>query len=157
MSEFEPPARQDALASVGQRALAWFIDQLVVSVPFLILIVVFFGADHINVAGSQVSSGELIVITLMQLCIQVPYHTVCVATSGQTIGKRAVGLRVVSQVDGGSVSLNYAAVRSLIPVVAMLLPVIGFAGSVIVYMRAFFHPLRKGWHDQAAGTIVVRR
>ena len=46
---------------------------------------------------------------------------------------------------------------ALFAAAAGLIPVIGMAAPIVIYMRAFFHPLRKGWHDQAAGTIVVKR
>jgi uncharacterized RDD family membrane protein YckC len=41
--------------------------------------------------------------------------------------------------------------------VAGVVPVIGFALNIAVYVRAAFHPYRQGLHDAAAGTIVVRR
>jgi len=63
----------------------------------------------------------------------------------------------VNRVDGSPVALSYAAVRALVPTVAGLIPVIGFALNIAVYVRAIFHPYRQGLHDAAAGTIVVRR
>jgi uncharacterized RDD family membrane protein YckC len=85
------------------------------------------------------------------------YSTAFVALSGATPGKRIMKLRVVNRSDGSPVSWTYAAVRALIPSVAGLVPVIGFALNIAVYVRAFFHPYRQGLHDAAAGTIVVRR
>ena len=155
MSEFEPPARQDALASVGQRALAQALDGLVLLLPAFL--VVYLTTGEILASVNDDSKGSQLWATFILVILQITYNTVCVAVWGATLGKRIVGLRVVNQTDGGPVSFNYAAVRALIPSAAGLIPVIGMAAPIVIYMRAFFHPLRKGWHDQAAGTIVVRR
>jgi len=48
-------------------------------------------------------------------------------------------------------------VRALIPTAVQLVPVVGPGLSLVVYLRAVFHPLRQGLHDAAAGTIVVKR
>ena len=155
MSEFEPPVRQDALASVGQRALAQALDGLVLLLPAFL--VVYLTTGEILASVNDDSKGSQLWATFILVILQITYNTVCVAVWGATLGKRIVGLRVVNQADGGPVSFNYAAVRALIPSAAGLIPVIGMAAPIVIYMRAFFHPLRKGWHDQAAGTIVVRR
>ena len=155
MSEFEPPVRQDALASVGQRALAQALDGLVLLLPAFL--VVYLTTGEILASVNDDSKGSQLWATFILVILQITYNTVCVALWGATLGKRIVGLRVVNQTDGGPVSFNYAAVRALIPSAAGLIPVIGMAAPIVIYMRAFFHPLRKGWHDQAAGTIVVRR
>jgi uncharacterized RDD family membrane protein YckC len=67
------------------------------------------------------------------------------------------GLKVVNRADGGQVSWTYASVRALVPTVVQLVPVIGPGLTIVVYLRAVFHPLRQGLHDAAAGTIVVTR
>jgi len=156
MSEFDAPTpRADALAGVGQRALAQALDGLVLLLPALL--VVYFTTGELLVATDENASGSQLWATFILVVLQIAYNTVCVATWGATVGKRIVGIRVVNQVDGGPVSFNYAAVRALIPSAAGLIPVVGIAAPIVIYMRAFFHPLRKGWHDQAAGTIVVKR
>jgi uncharacterized RDD family membrane protein YckC len=156
MSEFDPPIQQDALASVGQRALAQIIDGLVLLPVLFLVVYLMSGEIPIPTEEDQVSSVD-VWATFALVVIQVAYNTVCVAMWGATVGKRALRLRVVRQDDGGAVSYNYAALRALIPAAASLIPVIGIAAPIVIYMRALFHPLRKGWHDQAAGTIVVRR
>ena len=155
MNDFDPPVRQDALASVGQRALAQVLDGLVLLVPAVAI--VYWVAGDILIATDTETTSSQMWATFMLVAMQIAYNTVCVTTWGATLGKRALGLRVVSEVDGGAVPLNGAAMRALIPAAAGLIPVIGMAAPIIIYMRAFFHPLRKGWHDQAAGTIVVKR
>jgi uncharacterized RDD family membrane protein YckC len=94
---------------------------------------------------------------LLWLGVSLLYNTAFIATTGATLGKRIMKLQVVNRTDGSPVNWTYAAVRALIPTVAGVVPVIGFALNIAVYVRAAFHPYRQGLHDAAAGTIVVRR
>jgi uncharacterized RDD family membrane protein YckC/uncharacterized membrane protein SpoIIM required for sporulation len=69
---------------------------------------------------------------------------------GQTPGKRALGLRVVSD-TGHAVTLGAAAVRNLLRL-ADFLPPPYLAGAVLVAL----HPRAKRIGDMVAGTVVVR-
>lgn len=149
-----PPASEpsaDRLASIGQRALAQLIDSVIIGIPL------FFVSTSISGDLTEADSGQLLLVTVMWLGVSLLYNTAMIATYGATIGKRIMKLMVVNRVDGSAVSWTYAAVRALIPTVAGLVPVVGLAANLAVYVRAFFHPLRQGLHDAAAGTVVVRR
>ena len=156
MSELPPPpppptGEGNRLGTVGQRALALVLDNIILGVPVVALFLIL-GVDFTNTNDSA-----FFAITVVQLVVSLVYNTAMIATSGATVGKRIMRLRVVNRVDGSSVSWSYAAVRALVPTVAGLIPVVGFALNIAVYVRAFFHPYRQGLHDAAAGTIVVRR
>lgn len=156
MSDFEAPnlsTRQaDALASVGKRALAQFLDGLVVGIPLFLLT----AALGYTLTDDSLSDSELMWLTVLWVGVNLVYNIVAIAVYGRTLGKRMAGIKVVNRVDGGRVSWNYAAVRALIPTAVQLVPVIGPGLSLVVYLRAVFHPLRQGLHDAAAGTIVVK-
>lgn len=155
MSDFPPPPplneSADHLATVGQRALAQVLDGLIIGLP-LFLLTLSFGGDLTDTENSNLAW-----LTVLWLGVSLLYSTAFVATSGATPGKRIMKLRVVNRDDGSPVNWTYAAVRALVPTVAGVVPVIGFALNIAVYVRAFFHPYRQGLHDAAAGTIVVRR
>ena len=155
MSDFPPPPplneSSDQLASVGQRALAQVLDGLIIGLP-LFLLTLSFGGDLTDTENSTLAW-----LTVLWLGVSLFYSTAFVAISGATPGKRIMKLRVVNRDDGSPVNWTYAAVRALVPTVAGVVPVIGFALNIAVYVRAFFHPYRQGLHDAAAGTIVVRR
>lgn len=156
MSDFEAPnlsTRQaDALASVGKRALAQFLDGLVVGIPLFLLTATL----GYTLTDDSLSDSELMWLTVLWVGVNLVYNIVAIAVYGRTLGKRMAGIKVVNRVDGGRVSWNYAAVRALIPTAVQLVPVIGPGLSLVVYLRAVFHPLRQGLHDAAAGTIVVK-
>lgn len=157
MSDFDAPdlsTRQaDALASVGKRALAQFLDGLVLGIPLFLMTAIF----GYSLTDDSLSDSELTWLTVLWVGANLVYNIVAIAVYGCTLGKRIAGIKVVNRVDGGQVSWNYAAVRALIPTAVQLVPVIGPGLSLVVYLRAVFHPLRQGLHDAAAGTIVVKR
>jgi uncharacterized RDD family membrane protein YckC len=151
MTDFPPPSeRSDQLATIGRRALAQVIDGFVVGIP-LFIVTLAWGGDL-----TDTDNDNLVVLTALWLGVNLFYNTAMIATRGATVGKRLMKIKVVNRVDGSPVSWSYSAVRALIPAVAGLIPVIGFALNIAVYVRAFFHPYRQGLHDAAAGTIVVR-
>jgi uncharacterized RDD family membrane protein YckC len=158
MNDYPPPPpltdfsmESDRLASVGQRAVAQLLDGLIIGIPLFIL-TYSFGGDITDTEDSN-----LLWLTLLWLAVSLFYNTAMIAIYGATLGKRIMKLRVVNRTDGSPVNWTYAAVRALVPTLAGVVPVIGFALNIAVYVRAFFHPFRQGLHDAAAGTIVVRR
>lgn len=161
MSAFEPPIdneRQDAIGGIPRRALAQFIDGLILGVPFLFVTLPLLvdGSATPNIV-EDLSNSQMLWLTVLLVGASLVYNTVMVAIWGATIGKRILGLRVVNRADGGPVSWTYSSVRALVPTVAQLVPVIGPGLVIAVYLRAVFHPFRQGLHDAAAGTIVIRR
>jgi uncharacterized RDD family membrane protein YckC len=154
MSDFPPPPPTpgtDRLASIGQRALAQVIDTIILGIPMVIL------SSLVVTDLTEADGGQQLVLLSLFVGINIAYNTILVAVYGATIGKRIMKLMVVNRSDGSAVTWTYAAVRALIPSVAGLIPFVGLAASLVVYLRAIFHPLRQGLHDAAAGTIVVRR
>lgn len=141
---------KDVLAPLQLRAIAQLIDSALVTVPVIVAVMALGGLDDLG-------AGELAAITAVQVVLAVGYETVAIAVWSMTVGKRLMGIQVVRSDDGGRVSWTYASVRSLVPAAAVLVPYIGPALSLVVYARAFFHPMRQGLHDAAAGTYVVNR
>lgn len=71
------------------------------------------------------------------------------ATAGRTIGKRAMGIRVI-QDNGRPLSFLSSVIRNLLRIIDML-PMLYLAGALF----SFFHPQDKRLGDIAAGTAVV--
>ena len=85
----------------------------------------------------------------------VVYDTVLISVWGRTVGKRLFGLRVACIEDGSTPDGWRSAIRVLLPAAIAVLPVIGVA-VVAVFARAALDPIRQGFHDRAAATVVVR-
>lgn len=121
------------------RALAWFIDAGIrfgglslASTPLLWL--------------ENFGKGIFAMLTFLMLW---GYPIVMEAIWGQTIGKRALGLRVLSR-DGAPVGWNAAIVRNLLRTVDML--PFGYAIGVL---SSLFDAHGRRLGDLVAGTVVV--
>ncbi|AJF66885.1 RDD family protein [Streptomyces vietnamensis] len=84
------------------------------------------------------------------------YEWLMVAFVGATLGKMALGLRVVKENTGGKPGLGGGFIRWIIPTVGALLC---YIGAILVFLSPFFDSTGKtqGWHDRAAGTLVIKK
>jgi uncharacterized RDD family membrane protein YckC len=67
---------------------------------------------------------------------------------GATLGQRAVGIRVVRDVDGGPISGGSAVIRFIGIIVSGWVLYLG-----LIWVA--FEPRKRGWHDMMAGTVVI--
>lgn len=142
-----------ALGAIWQRALARLFDVFLVAIPVAVALL----------ATTEVRDGQLVVedvprwVVPVQVGLQVVYETIAVALWGRTLGKLLLGLRVTRFVDGKGPSWGQSAQRIVLPSVAWAIPIDGAALLAAgVYLTSVFDPLRRGWHDRYAGTIVLR-
>ncbi|MEO1065158.1 MAG: RDD family protein [Actinomycetota bacterium] len=143
------------LAPLWRRLVAQVLDSLILVGPaFVILTVV--GVDVDLEAGEIESGDRLLVAVAVIVALVVAYQTVLIARRGATIGKAAAGVRVVRADDGSIPVWDRSLLRALVPQGAGAVPVIGLALVSAVYGAALFDRHRRGIHDLAAGTIVVR-
>ena len=130
----------------GQRFLARLIDSvIVVAVALPIYFVV--GQPPVIVGFALVTA----------------YEVAMIATRGQTLGKMAIGTKIVDAATGQIPSLRQAAFRWLVLIlgnlVRRMLP--GVAGifstvyDVIVLLPILKPPYHRGVHDRIAGTVVT--
>jgi uncharacterized RDD family membrane protein YckC len=84
------------------------------------------------------------------------YEWLMVALVGGTFGKLAMGLRVLRESDGQLPGVGGGFIRYIIPIVGAFLC---YIGTVLVYLSPFFDNSGKlqGWHDRAAGTVVIKK
>jgi uncharacterized RDD family membrane protein YckC len=68
--------------------------------------------------------------------------------SGQTIGKRALGIRVIDAKTGGSIGFSRAVLRFF---AAFLSAIVFYLG----YLWMLWDPEKQTWHDKIAGDVVV--
>ncbi|MEY2443842.1 MAG: hypothetical protein QOC57_2469 [Ilumatobacteraceae bacterium] len=139
------------LAPIGRRIAGLVLDQLIVAFPAAIIILAlgFMPSD-------TVTSRSLLIFNVCFTTAIFIYQTVMVALFGRTVGKMALGTRVVRLVDGGRPGWSEATMRALLPLALGAIPRVGVFLGVMVYSLAMWNPLRQGLHDRAAGTLVVR-
>jgi len=120
--------------SVGPRALAIIIDAIILAVVGGILILILKNAG-----------------TALYVILAILYFPVMEKVWGATVGKMAIGLRVV--MEDGVTPLNWGAsiIRNLLRIIDGLF--IYLVGSILVWTS----PRRQRLGDRAGHTLVVRK
>ncbi|HEY0517954.1 MAG TPA: RDD family protein [Ilumatobacteraceae bacterium] len=139
------------LAPIVRRVGGLIIDQVLVALP-VVLVVVALGFTP----NDTVTSKSLLMFNIGLTSVGFVYETTMIALLGRTVGKIALGTRVVRLVDGGRPDWYEAGMRALVPLSLGAIPRVGVVLGVLVYSLAMWNPLRQGLHDKAAGTLVVR-
>jgi len=143
-------------ARVGSRGLALLMDMLV---QVLAGLVFFLLTGAISAALLGPAADEALVdalATVSVVVVFVGYPTVVeTLTNGRSLGKRAMGLRVVRE-DGGPIRVRHALVRSLIGLAVewpgLLFPPFTWAVALTTML---FSPQGRRLGDLAAGTFVI--
>lgn len=141
------PATPDApAASLSQRGLASAIDVLLLLGVDLVVV-------YLTMKISGFAATDLHRLAwpplLAYLTLQDATYFVALTAGGQTLGKMAVGIRVVASGTTTAPDLSRAALRTLIWL-AMAAP----AG--LGFLSVLFGADHRGLHDRLSGTRVVR-
>ncbi|MFB6889956.1 RDD family protein [Kitasatospora sp. NPDC056327] len=168
------------IATMGQRFLARLIDALAVGA--VIALVMALGMASVlgiakdtedctalsypstaysdciqqqNDAAGGVVATMLIMMGVLSV-FNLLYEWLMVSFAGATLGKMAMGLRVVKESNGQAPGLGGGFIRFIIPIVGVFLC---YIGALLVYLSPFFDNSGKlqGWHDRAAGTLVIKK
>ena len=99
-------------------------------------------------SNENVAIGMTVGLGLLGLVIAASYETWMVGQYGATLGKMALGLRVV-QADGSPVSFLRAFGRFFAKILSQMICFIG-------YIMAGFDEQKRGLHDRICETRVIR-
>jgi uncharacterized RDD family membrane protein YckC len=134
---------------VGRRIGAGLLDVIVLGVLFLVLALLIGDSQSSGSSASARLGGGG---TLLFLALTLLYYFALEARGGQTLGKRALGIRVARAADGAQPSTGEVAVRTVLRIIDALpfLYLVGIIAILVTGSRA----QRLG--DLAAGTTVVR-
>ena len=138
------------LAPIVRRIGGLVIDQIIVALPVAVAVVALGFTP-----GQHLTNRTLALFSIAITCVGLVYETVMIALLGRTVGKLALGTRVVRSVDGGRPDWYESGMRALVPLSLSAIPRVGVLLWAFVYSLAFWNPLRQGLHDKAAGTLVV--
>ena len=145
------------LAEPVARLRAKAIDAVIivgVIVVGIILVLLSLVADEWGV-GIGIVEGVLLSSVMFGL-VGLLYDPVLIAIRGQTIGKMATRIRVVRADNGELPSWGRSFGRWALPGVLVVIPGAGFVLALICYASLTWDASRRGWHDKAAGTVVVK-
>lgn len=170
-----PGAGPVRVASIWQRFLARVIDSLIyVFVYWLVGFLDVAGITSLGASkgrsvtdsyGNTVTelSGPAVLGLSLALLIGAAiaigfgllYEWLMVGRLGATLGKLALGIKVINQSTGGRIGLGQSFVRAVIPFLGGLFC---YIGALLVYSSPLFDRSGRlqGWHDRAAGDLVVK-
>ncbi|QKW19175.1 RDD family protein [Kitasatospora sp. NA04385] len=143
-----PPGVQPApgtrvLAAPLDRFLARLIDAAVLLVPFVVI--------------GIVTMGDFLYYVLAAAVFVAYEGAMLLTQQGQTVGKKAMRLRVVSAAHGGRPTDNELWTRAGVYGGPFLVPYLGGLFMLVnVLSQLWDKPLQQCFHDKAAKTVVVK-
>lgn len=132
------------LASIKKRAIAAFIDELLLSLLLLFTFSSIFGTAT-TLEDSITLTNKFI---LEFIAIKFIYQAFFIMQYGATVGKIIMKIEVIEahsfQKPNVLVALNRSAIR-----------IVSESAFYLGYVWAFNDPLKQTWHDKSAKTVVI--
>lgn len=140
------------LASIGQRVLAWIIDLIIIGIIAGILGALGIGSMALGAMMFNPTAmffGAGMIITLIGVAI---FYTLFLEGywQGQTVGKRAMHIRVVDEKTYKPETMGQAVVRNLLRIIDN--QILGLVALVLIAAT----PRRQRIGDMLAKTVVVQ-
>ena len=167
-----PPALSPGgqpLADFGTRLLAYLVDSAILYAALLVVatpVMFVFLLDQLGDVTAQTDPGALAAdligpflllelgLVAVTLAAYYVYYVEMMHRSGQTVGKRLIGIRVVPADPGRRLTRTMAAKRYAVEFVA---------GSVVPFLslldglwQLWDKPFQQTLHDKAAQTVVIK-
>ena len=132
-SQWTPSGPSGPRAGFWRRFAAAFLDGVVLGVPIFVLALLI---DSDAIGALYVVAG-------------IAYFTYFEGSeSGQTVGKRALGIRVIDFGTGGSIGYGRAAIRWISRILSSIPCYLG-------YLWMLWDKEKQTWHDKVATSVVV--
>jgi uncharacterized RDD family membrane protein YckC len=145
----DPLAGMAPLASRGKRLLARIIDALIVGIPLGLVIGLAESGYSSDTGRTYWQQGVYILVYLV-------YEGLMLTTSGQTVGKKLMRIRVAMLKDGAVPAGSPGWFRAVVYSLPMLVPCLGFLFWLVnVLFCTWDQPYHQCVHDKAARTVVV--
>ncbi len=145
-----PQHGPNSLADPGQRLLARIIDGVLLAVAFFIVFFVLtFLAGGFEDEGLGAAAALAILVPFAGVIL---YEVGLTATRGQTVGKMAMGIKVVDMATGREPGWGPSFVRWVIPVVMGFVPFL----TLVDALWLLWDTNRQCLHDKPAKTLVIR-
>ena len=148
---------QVELAEPAARLRAKVIDGLIFVALIVVGVIVVLLALVAGNWGVGIGVVEGIMLaTMMFGLVSFLYDPVLIAVRGQTVGKMLTRIRVVRADNGELPTWGRSFGRWALPGALAFIPGVGVLLALICYASLTWDASRRGWHDKAAGTIVVK-
>ncbi len=131
---------------VGPRAIAVIIDSLIFALGACCILFVF----AIGSGGDfEATDGPAVGVNFLFTLLYLAYFILMEGTSGATLGKRLLKLKVV-KVDGSPITMREAVIRNVFRLID------GLFSYLVAAILVWTSPTKQRLGDRVANTIVVR-
>ncbi|MFJ3924925.1 RDD family protein [Streptomyces sp. NPDC090022] len=160
----DPLAGMPPLADFGKRLAARVLDVLIVAIPLFLIQLPFNNrrytvetdqGDDVTEIISRSYSGTGLIWTLIGIIAFVGYDWFFTQKSGQTLGKKALGLRVAMLNDGSVPPSGAALARAAVLWLPTLICCFCLWPIALIISMLVDKPYRQALHDKVAKTVVV--
>jgi uncharacterized RDD family membrane protein YckC len=134
--------RHEDLAGAGPRFGAFLLDSFVLGVPLFALLLL---------AGATNSSALAGMWLVMSVIVPAVYFVTCWASSGRTVGYKAMGLQLV-RTDGTQPGVGSAVARFL----AFCIGSFFFFPGLLSALWMLWDGKKQTWADKIGDTVVVK-
>lgn len=135
------------VATLPQRLGGALIDWIVYLVAFVAVLIGTLTVDF----SSQAVATTVVILDIVTCLVIVP-TVIEFLSGGRSLGKLALGLRVVRD-DGGRISARHSLARALVGFVEVFFPLL--PGGVVPIVVGIISPRSKRLGDMAAGTFAI--
>ncbi len=132
------------LASIQKRAMAFFIDEMLLS----FLLIIAFWSSFAEAKNVEEMINLTNVYILEYMAMKIFYQAFFVMQYGASIGKIMMKIRVLEIRTGDNPNVISALNRAIFRIISEMLFYLGF-------LWGMFDPARQTWHDKTARTLVV--
>ena len=138
-----------AYSGFWRRVGASIVDGIILAIPTNLLSVAVSAGSTGAFAGASLSPGASAGVTLINTAIAVAYYGYFEGTRGQTVGKMALGIKVVDVDNGDLIGVPRAIGRYFASWLSGLAVGLG-------YLWMLWDPRKQTWHDKLARSVVIR-
>ncbi len=132
------------LASIQKRAMAFFIDEMLLS--FLLIIALWSSFSEAKNVEEMINLTNVYILEYMAM--KIFYQAFFVMQYGASIGKIMMKIRVIEIRTGDNPNVISALNRAIFRIISEMLFYLGFLWGML-------DPARQTWHDKTARTLVV--
>jgi len=160
------------LATWARRFGAYLIDNLILSVPLVLYFFSSLPAEIASLGSMSVDPvtgqpdpaameslmGSMMALQfrmyLIYVVVATLYYVVCHGTTGQTMGKMALGIRLI-KADGSRAGWGEAAKRAIVNPIVQIVPFVGGLLGILNGLWPLWDEKNQSLGDKAARTLVV--
>ncbi|MEV0179622.1 RDD family protein [Streptomyces sp. NPDC050625] len=150
----DPLAGMPPLADSGKRTLARIIDMVLVGIVVWLVTLVF-RVNELQMSSDRIEVGKGFAQSIIVAVLYVAYDTLLIAKTGQTLGKKWLGMRVANLEDGSTPSTQTSLTRALVLWIPFAFCCACIWTAIAGGWSFFDKPYKQGLHDKAAKTVVV--